>query len=58
MVDLAATTDAVILVGGKGTRLRPLTNSIPKPMLPVAGAPFLEHLLARIKEAGDRKSVV
>lgn len=52
MVDLAATTDAVILVGGKGTRLRPLTNSIPKPMLPVAGAPFLEHLLARIKDAG------
>ena len=52
MVDLAATTDAVILVGGKGTRLRPLTNSIPKPMLPVAGAPFLEHLLARIKAAG------
>lgn len=52
MVDLAATTDAVILVGGKGTRLRPLTNSIPKPMLPVAGAPFLEHLMARIKEAG------
>lgn len=52
MVDLAATTDAVILVGGKGTRLRPLTNSIPKPMLPVAGAPFLEHLLARIKTAG------
>nr|WP_222866467.1 MULTISPECIES: NDP-sugar synthase [Corynebacterium] len=40
------------MVGGKGTRLRPLTNSIPKPMLPVAGAPFLEHLLARIKEAG------
>lgn len=52
MVDLAATTDAVILVGGKGTRLRPLTKSIPKPMLPVAGAPFLEHLLARIKAAG------
>lgn len=50
--DLAAQTDAVILVGGKGTRLRPLTNSIPKPMLPVAGAPFLEHLLARIKAAG------
>nr|WP_255721454.1 MULTISPECIES: NDP-sugar synthase [Corynebacterium] len=40
------------MVGGKGTRLRPLTNSIPKPMLPVAGAPFLEHLLARIKAAG------
>jgi len=50
--NLAATTDAVILVGGKGTRLRPLTNSIPKPMLPTAGFPFLQHLLARIKDAG------
>ena len=50
--NLAAETDAVILVGGKGTRLRPLTISTPKPMLPVAGAPFLEHLLARIKAAG------
>ncbi|MDN6259846.1 MAG: NTP transferase domain-containing protein, partial [Corynebacterium sp.] len=50
--DLAANTDAVILVGGKGTRLRPLTNSIPKPMLPVAGYPFLQHLLGRIREAG------
>ncbi|AGP31398.1 mannose-1-phosphate guanylyltransferase [Corynebacterium terpenotabidum] len=49
---LAACTDAVILVGGKGTRLRPLTNTIPKPMLPVAGYPFLQHLLARIREAG------
>lgn len=50
--DLAANTDAVILVGGKGTRLRPLTNSIPKPMLPVVGYPFLQHLLGRIREAG------
>ncbi|MDN6405934.1 NDP-sugar synthase [Corynebacterium sp.] len=50
--DLAAGTDAVILVGGKGTRLRPLTNTIPKPMLSVAGYPFLMHLLARIKAAG------
>lgn len=44
--------DAVILVGGKGTRLRPLTNSTPKPMLPTANVPFLRHLLARIKAAG------
>ncbi|MCJ7858012.1 NDP-sugar synthase [Corynebacterium sp. LD5P10] len=49
---MAADTDAVILVGGKGTRLRPLTNSIPKPMLPVAGYPFLQHLLGRIRDAG------
>ncbi len=44
--------DAVVLVGGKGTRLRPLTLSAPKPMLPTAGVPFLEHLLSRIREAG------
>src|SRR5690349_24571806 len=44
--------DAVVLVGGKGTRLRPLTLSAPKPMLPTAGLPFLTHLLARIKSAG------
>ena len=44
--------DAVILVGGKGTRLRPLTLSAPKPMLPTAGLPFLTHLLSRIAEAG------
>ena len=37
--------DALILVGGKGTRLRPLTLSAPKPMLPTAGLPFLTHLL-------------
>ncbi|MGL4306024.1 MAG: sugar phosphate nucleotidyltransferase [Mycobacteriaceae bacterium] len=49
---LAAKTDAVILVGGKGTRLRPLTLSAPKPMLPTAGLPFLTHLLSRIKSAG------
>ncbi len=44
--------DAVILVGGQGTRLRPLTLSAPKPMLPTAGVPFLTHLLARIADAG------
>src|SRR6478752_10664103 len=44
--------DAVVLVGGKGTRLRPLTLSAPKPMLPTAGVPFLEHQLSRIRAAG------
>ena len=47
-----AQVDAVILVGGKGTRLRPLTLSAPKPMLPTAGLPFLTHLLSRIAAAG------
>lgn len=44
--------DAVILVGGKGTRLRPLTLSAPKPMLPTAGVPFLSHVLSRIRAVG------
>ena len=50
--ELAKDTDAVILVGGKGTRLRPLTVSTPKPMLPTANVPFLTHLLGRIRAAG------
>ena len=44
--------DAVVLVGGQGTRLRPLTLSAPKPMLPTAGLPFLTHLLSRIAAVG------
>jgi mannose-1-phosphate guanylyltransferase len=50
--------DAVILVGGQGTRLRPLTLSAPKPMLPTAGLPFLAHLLSRIAEAGMRHVIL
>jgi histidinol-phosphate phosphatase family protein len=43
---------AVVFCGGLGTRLRPLTNSLPKPMAPVNGKPFLEHLLQQIAEQG------
>ena len=50
--------DAVVLVGGKGTRLRPLTLSAPKPMLPTAGLPFLTHLLSRIAEAGIKHVIL
>ena len=50
--------EAVVLVGGKGTRLRPLTLSAPKPMLPTAGVPFLAHLLSRIQQAGVRRVVL
>ena len=50
--------EAVVLVGGKGTRLRPLTISAPKPMLPTAGLPFLTHLLSRIRAAGIRRVVL
>jgi len=43
---------AILLVGGQGTRLRPLTLTTPKPMLPVAGVPFVTHQLARLAAAG------
>ncbi|WP_284453838.1 NDP-sugar synthase [Streptomyces sp. MRC013] len=45
-------TEAILLVGGKGTRLRPMTVNTPKPMVPAAGVPFLTHQLARARAAG------
>lgn len=45
-------TEAIILVGGKGTRLRPLTSNTPKPLLQVGGVPFLAHQLAKVAQAG------
>ena len=45
-------TEAVLLVGGKGTRLRPLTVTTPKPLLPTAGVPFVHHQLAVLRAAG------
>ncbi len=44
--------EAILLVGGKGTRLRPLTVNTPKPMLPVGGVPFTAHQLALARAAG------
>jgi mannose-1-phosphate guanylyltransferase len=44
--------EAVILVGGQGTRLQPLTLRTPKPMLALAGVPFLAHQITRLRDAG------
>ena len=49
---------AVILAGGLGTRLRPLTNDMPKPMLPIAGKPILEHLINWTKKSGVKSIVL
>ena len=42
---------AVILAGGEGTRLRPLTYEIPKPLIPIRGRPLIEHVIEKLKEA-------
>src|SRR5581483_3446752 len=43
---------AVIMAGGSGTRLRPLTSSLPKPMVPVANKPMTEHIVDLLKRHG------
>ncbi|TAK32834.1 MAG: NDP-sugar synthase [Chloroflexota bacterium] len=43
---------AIILVGGEGTRLRPLTCNTPKPMVPIANRPFLERMMTHLKSHG------
>jgi len=49
---------AVILAGGLGTRLRPLTNKKPKPMLPLGKKPLLEYLIEWIKKNGVKEIVL
>jgi len=48
---------AVIFAGGRGERLRPLTDAIPKPMAPVNGRPFADYLLTMLRDAGIRRVV-
>ena len=50
--------DAVILAGGFGTRLRPLTARSPKALLPVGNRPFLESLFLRLVQAGVKRAVL
>ncbi len=51
-------SEAILLVGGKGTRLHPLTRHTPKPLLRVAGVPLLTHQLARAAAAGVTRVVL
>ena len=43
---------AVVLVGGEGTRLRPLTETVPKPLLPLVDRPILDHVLDHLVDHG------
>lgn len=49
---------ALILAAGRGTRMRGLTEDLPKPMLEVAGRPLLEHVVATLREAGIRRCAI
>ena len=49
---------AVVLAGGEGTRLRPLTHDLPKPVLPVANRPFFEYMLDHLRSAGVTRVIM
>jgi mannose-1-phosphate guanylyltransferase / phosphomannomutase len=49
---------AVVMAGGEGTRLRPLTSNQPKPMVPIVGKPCMEHIIELLKEHGFEDVVV
>ncbi|MBR0654290.1 nucleotidyltransferase family protein [Plastoroseomonas arctica] len=51
-------THAMVLAAGLGTRMRPLTDERPKPLLPLGGRSLLDHALDRLDEAGVRQAVV
>lgn len=47
-----ALNTAVVLAGGQGNRLRPLTDNMPKPLVPIAGRPLLEHIIVGMRQQG------
>ena len=49
---------AVILAAGRGTRMRELTNDVPKPMIGVRGEPVLQHIVQGLRDAGVRKFLI
>ncbi len=51
-------TQVIVVAGGRGTRLAPLTDTVPKPMVEVAGKPILEHTLNHFASFGFRKFIL
>ena len=49
---------AMVMAAGKGTRMQPLTDTMPKPMVPFMGRPLIDHVLDRLAEAGVEEVIV
>lgn len=54
LIEEPGTFRAVVMAGGFGTRLRPLTEEVPKPLLPVGDRPLIEHILGQLQAGGVR----
>ena len=50
--------NAMVLAAGLGTRLRPITDRMPKPLVPIAGKPMIDYVLDALVEAGVMRAVV
>ncbi len=51
-------TQAVVLAGGQGVKMRPLTYEVPKALIPVGGKPVIEYTLEMLQEAGIREVIL
>lgn len=58
MNELTTNTTAIVLCGGKGERLRPFTENLPKALVPINGQPLLEHLLSYLSASGVSRFVI